>query len=76
MIDFLRIQEVMKSIADELEGTDLNVLEAFGENGASAEKLAELLAAMLSERLEEGGNLHKVEVTEAQGCTAAYYPKA
>jgi len=82
VVDFLIVQEVMEEIASELENRNLNELEAFcsgggegeGGEGASAERVAEFLAEQLMHRLKDGSKLYRLAVTEAAGCSAAYYP--
>ena len=82
VIDFLAVRGALQSVADELAGRNLNALAEFRDRSPSAERVAELVAAMVMERL--GGNaggdcgrglrLWRLAVTEAPGCEAAYYP--
>lgn len=75
VVDFLDVLPVMDAIASELDGKDLNALDYFNDGRASAERVAEYLANQIIQRLSVGGKLlHRVEVTEAPGCFAAYYP--
>lgn len=74
VIDFAKVRVALKSITDELEGTDLNTLAGFTDGGPSAERLAELLAGRLLARIDTDRTLYRVAVTEAPGCSAAFYP--
>ena len=74
VIDFVMVQRAMTEIASVLEGTDLNDLPAFVQTGASAECVASYVTERLLERLGPGSGLYRVAVTEAPGCSAAYYP--
>ena len=51
-------------------------LDAFADTAASAERVAEYLAGQLQKALGETARLYRVSVTEAPGCTAAFYPQA
>jgi len=74
VIDFLTVQEAMRAVAAELEGRDLNSMAQFGPGGASAERVAAFLAEALARRLGGGCRLYRLALSEAPGCTAAYYP--
>ncbi len=74
VVDFLDVTDALKEIGDDLEGRDLNKIDELAE-GASAERVARYLARRLARALgPEGDKLHRVCVTEAPGCRAAYYP--
>ncbi len=75
VIDFLDVDKAIKRIALELDGGDLNELEVFSDARASAERVAEWLAGMLADALEQGDLLYSVNVTEAPGCQATYFLK-
>ena len=74
VIDFVEVENALADIARELEGSNLNALEAFSDEKPSAERVARHVAGLLAERLARGDLLHRVRVTEARGCSAAYYP--
>lgn len=74
VIDFVKVQAALESIGGELEGADLNALAPFADGGSSAERLAEFLAGRLLARIDAGQILYRVGVTEAPGCSAAFYP--
>lgn len=76
VIDFIEVKNVLKEIADKLEGTDLNALEAFLKAGPSAERLAEFISGLLAKKLKHGNLLHCLRITEAPGCEAAFYPQS
>ncbi len=76
VVDFLDIQQALREIADKLQGADLNKLPEFSDGRPSAERVAQYIAEMLIGRLCGAAGLHRVEVTEAPGCSAAYYPDA
>ena len=75
VVDFVEVDEALKTITDELEGADLNKLDALADGRPSAERVAELVAGLLAERLAGGSLLYCVGVTEAPGCRAAFYPR-
>ena len=81
VIDFVLVQDALADIARDLEGTNLNDLDAFVDGRASAERVAKLIAERLIDALgsalgagEDGPQLDRLEVTEAPGCSAAYLP--
>jgi len=74
VIDFVRVKAALASVAAELDGADLNVLEAFADGRPSAERLAEYLAGQLASRLD-GSQPYRLTVTEAPGCSASFYPQ-
>ncbi len=75
VIDFVEVARAMKSIAAELNGTNLDSMDEFDKKGASAERVAEVLANRLQARLNGGYKLYKVTVTETRDCCASYYMK-
>jgi len=76
VIDFVEVQGALASITAGLEGSDLNGIAAFAGGGASAERVAGHLAGLLAAALGKGGaKLYRLAVTEASGCSAAYYPR-
>ena len=72
LIDFLAVKAALDALACELEGTDLNVHEAFRASSPSAERVAEFLARRLMHALAGEGRLYSLEVSEAPGCRAAF----
>ena len=74
VIDFLDVQRALEKVDRELQGTDLNALGAFEGTSPSAERVAEHVARRLADRLGAGCGLYRVRVTEAPGCSAAFYP--
>lgn len=73
VVDFTRVEQTLGTIARELEGAVLNSLEAFSDDRCSAERVAEFLCRRLTDRLD-GLTPYRVSVTEAPGCSAAFYP--
>jgi len=74
VIDFVAARAAIEKIAGELDGCDLNSMAAFAHGKPSAERVAEYLAERLLEVMSEADKLYRVSVTEAAGCSAAYYP--
>ena len=74
VVDFLKVAEAMDAISSELDSTNLNDLEYFSDGRVSAERVAQYLAQRISQLLpDDADSLHRVEVTEAPGCVAAFY---
>lgn len=74
VVDFVDIRRALESVAAELDGSNLNELEALSGRSPSAERVAEYIAGRLGERLARTHAPYRVMVTEAPGCFAAYYP--
>lgn len=74
VIDFLAVRDALETITSQLEGRDLNTLDAFADATTSAENVAARIAAALARELGADAALYRLAVTEAPGCTAAYYP--
>lgn len=74
VIDFLDVEKALDRIVGQLDGTNLNALPAFADGRCSAELVAEHLAGILCSMIAGGSMLYRFAVTEAPGCTAAYYP--
>jgi len=72
VVDFTKIQKALNEIVSQLEGSNLNKLLTSYSGGATAECLAEYLAGQLSQRI--GRDVYFVRVSEAPGCSAAFYP--
>ncbi len=74
VIDFVAVRAALEKIASRLDAEDLNALDAFTPATTSAENVAAHIAAELQQTLPGAEGLYRVSVTEAPGCTAAYYP--
>jgi 6-pyruvoyl-tetrahydropterin synthase len=74
VIDFLEVEASLKAVTAQLEGADLNELPAFSDGRPSAERVAEHVAKALACRLGGDRRLYRLAVTEAFGCSAAFYP--
>jgi len=74
VIDFLTVRNALEQIASQLDGRDLNTLDAFTGLTRSAENVAAYIAGALIDSLPAEPALYRLSVTEAPGCTAAYYP--
>ena len=74
VIDFMQVREAMEAMAAELNGRDLNAMDAFPSSGASAELVARYVAVRLGQILGADSVPYRVAITEAVGCTAAYCP--
>ncbi len=82
VIDFLAVDAALAKIAAPLHDGDLNALPAFADGRVSAERVAEFIAGQLAAELTDelcppdgrGAWLHSVNVTEAPGCSATFYP--
>ena len=72
--DFVEVQAALDRIARMLEGTNLNALPFFADGRCSAERVAEYLCGELA-RTIASGRPWRVAVTEAPGCSAAFYPE-
>ncbi len=76
VIDFIEVRDALDAVTGELEGGDLNRHDAMGNMAPSAERVAECIAELLAQKLGDAAKLlYRVEVTEAPGCRAAFYPK-
>ena len=84
VIDFVRVQAVLAEIAAGFESRNLNDLPAFMDGRSSAERVARAVTEHLIDALGDeltpptgpGPWLHCVQVTEAPGCSAAFFPHA
>jgi len=85
LVDFGVIQAALERIVGPWRGQNLNRLEAFAALPPSAENVARYVADRLASELAElcgalkkeppaGARLYCVEVEEAPGCVARYYP--
>jgi len=76
VIDFTTVRQALDKIAADLDQGNLNTLAAFAPATTSAENVAAHIAEKLQNELPDAAGLYRVSVTEAPGCTAAYYPGA
>ena len=74
VVDFVQVKQALQTVCGDLEGAELNRMEAFSDGGASAERVAEYIATALAGRGGIGDLLTRLEVTEAPGCSAAFCP--
>ncbi len=76
VIDFIEVRNALEAVAGRFEGGDLNKHEALGGESPSAERVAECIAGLLAQISPEAAKLlYRIEITEAPGCKAAFYPK-
>jgi 6-pyruvoyl-tetrahydropterin synthase len=73
VVDFLEVEAAFDAIVDELEGVNLNSLPFFADGRCSTERVAEFLCREITGRMAHG-KPWRVSVTEAPGCSAAFYP--
>jgi 6-pyruvoyl-tetrahydropterin synthase len=73
VIDFVAVEKALDALARGLEGTALNALPFFADGRCSAERVAEYLCGELARRLD-GRKPWRMSVSEAPGCSAAFYP--
>ncbi|MEP0846946.1 MAG: 6-carboxytetrahydropterin synthase [Phycisphaerae bacterium] len=76
LIDFTRLKPRLDDLLRELHDRCLNELPAFRERNPSAENVALHLAESLTPHLPAGAVVRSVEVEEAPGCVARYFPPA
>lgn len=78
LVDFAEVERHLAAILGELHGRELNHTPAFADRSPSAENVAlhvaERLRAHLPDRPTDGPVLRCVEVEEAPGCFARYFP--
>ena len=74
VVDFMEARDALETAGAELNGGDLNEILGVPHFGASTERVAEYIAEKLGETLQV--EIYRVEVTEAPGCRAAYYPRS
>ena len=74
VIDFLTVRDALGKIALQLDGMDLNTLDAFVDATTSVENVAACIGAALARELGAEASLYRLAITEAPGCSAAYYP--
>jgi 6-pyruvoyl-tetrahydropterin synthase len=74
VIDFQEVEAALDRIVQRLEGTNLNALPFFADGRCSAERVAEYLCGELARTIAPC-KPWRVAVTEAPGCSAAFYPE-
>ena len=74
VIDFVAAERALRKLGESIDGADLNELDAFADGRPSAERVAQWIAESIADMLACGRRLYRVAVTEAPGCSAAYYP--
>ena len=74
VVDFLAVRDALETIASQFDGRNLNTMDAFAASTTSAENVAAHIARELDGELGSEGTLYRLAVTEAPGCSAAYYP--
>ncbi len=78
VVDFVKVKAALKAVTGKMEEADLNACEAFADGKPSAERVAKFFAEQLAEQLAAtmAGHvrLYRLSVTEAPGCSAAFYP--
>ena len=72
VVDFLAVRGALETLGRRLSGADLNAAIPPASTGASAERVAEYLAAELARKV--GKVPYCLRVREASDCTAACYP--
>jgi 6-pyruvoyltetrahydropterin/6-carboxytetrahydropterin synthase len=81
LVDFTRLQPLVREELGELDHRHLNDLSAFAERNPSAEYVAVHLAERIEARLPRDAgadaetHVFCVSVEEAPGCVARYYPR-
>ena len=73
VVDFTEVEAALDHIVQRLEGTNLNSLPFFADGRCSAERVAEFLCGEIA-RTIASCKPWRVSVTEAPGCSAAFYP--
>lgn len=76
LIDFTVIKPRLDAVLAELHDRHLNELPAFATLNPSAENVARSIAHALQDAAPAGVRLASVEVEEAPGCVARYFPDA
>lgn len=75
VVDFLEVQGILAHVGKSLEEShSLNNHPAFTGVEPSTERVAQHIAQEIQRISAAGSLLHCVKVTEAPGCSAAYYP--
>lgn len=72
VIDFHVLQDQVGRAIDDMRDANLNELSDFADANPSAERVAEMIARRLGQRLPDEVELVAVTVTEAHGCRATF----
>jgi 6-pyruvoyltetrahydropterin/6-carboxytetrahydropterin synthase len=75
LLDFTRLRPALREILQAMHDRNLNDLPAFGARNPSAEHVAMHIAERIAAIPELSSLLWCIEVEEAPGCTARYYPR-
>ncbi|MBW7906994.1 MAG: 6-carboxytetrahydropterin synthase [Phycisphaerae bacterium] len=74
LTDFVALKRHLDGLLAELHDRNLNDLPMFERHNPSAEHVAEYLAQRLAGAAEPPARLYCVQIEEAPGCVARYYP--
>jgi len=72
LIDFLKLQKMLKGILEELAKASLEQIPYFQQNNPSAETIARYVYRKLAQQMPENVKLAAVGVEESPGCVANY----
>ncbi len=72
VVDFLQLEESLKTILSTLDGTDLNTNSALQGKNPSTEIVAMYIAKELEKRVVSPARLLSIHLTEAPNCIATY----
>lgn len=75
LLDFTHLKPLLKSVLAPWHDQNLNEMPDFAARNPSAEMVAVRIAERLSLDPASGPALHCVEVEEAPGCLARYFPR-
>ena len=73
LIDFDEVRAALESVTGPLHRTSLNEAPLLSGLSPSTENVARMICEAVAERVCRPALLESVRVTEAPGCTAAYY---
>lgn len=74
VMDFHELERLLRAILTPLQHSHLNDQGAFAGVNPSAERLAMHVAGELGPALPANVALHRLDVEEAPGCVASYFP--
>lgn len=72
VMDFCRLEEMLKNIIQEFDNTSLEQSEYFARNNPTAENVAQYVYEQLERKLPENVHLDNITVTEHSGCRAVF----
>lgn len=72
--DFHELERVVDATLAAWKNANLNDAPQFADKNPSAEHVAQEIARAVASAAPRGARVHRVAVTEAPGCEAAYYP--